>query len=223
MENVATSTYGIRITLKIIAVFLTVTTVSCQPKRANIKTSTPFVTAKPGANITLTCLAYRISVDPVFNWVIWKFRGAELQDTERIRINEKYNGDTGNFTISITNVTGDDEGVYACYVLSEGMKGMTLNTTLTVEAIPTVTRAIQGYKTWTRPFSYETSRKRLKKKTECCRLLRRLIKSQTCIPISLRRLTAEIETLQRNGKISQAGHDQLLQIVHKILRKRRNA
>ena len=79
------------------------------------------------------CLAYGIAVDPWFNWAVWKFKGTELQDAERMKISNKYTGDTGNFTVSISNVTGDDEGLYTCYVYIDGRRGMMLDMNLTVE------------------------------------------------------------------------------------------
>ena len=42
------------------------------------------------------------------------------------------------------------------------------------------------------------------------------------IPISLQTLTAEIDILQQYGKISQAGHKRLLDIIHRIWKKKKN-
>ena len=64
---------------------------------------------------------------------MWKFKGTELQDTERIKKSNKFAGDTGNITVSISNVTGDDEGVYTCYMYVDGDRGSMRDISLTVE------------------------------------------------------------------------------------------
>ena len=74
-------------------------------------------------------------MESLHTFVQWTFNGKEVDDSRRIKKLEEYYGNMGNFTLSIVNVTGTDEGLYTCkvYFTDIGNKLPAVRINLTVE------------------------------------------------------------------------------------------
>ena len=123
------------IVVMVINTFRFVSPGNCEGGKSFVDTPTPDIRARVGTNVQLTCLAYHEVVESLHTFVQWTFNGKEVDDSRRINKIEEYYGDMGNFTLSIVNVTGTDEGLYTCkvYFTDIGNKLPAVRINVTVE------------------------------------------------------------------------------------------